>query len=105
MSFIMRFHYSSEIDTSDTNIQSLEEVYGERSCFWKEEDGCLAGLVPCVDQEEFISLHNDKLRDTVLSILKGATSNKAVINQFPTSEFMELYKDFSPLFNLTCVTS
>ena len=105
MNFITRFRYSAEIDASATNIQNLEEVYGETSCFWKEEDGCLAGVVPCSDQKEFISLHSDKLRNTVLSIVQGTTANKVVINQFPTSEFMELYKDFSPLFNLTCVTS
>lgn len=105
MSFIMNFRYSAEVSASDANIQSLEKVYGEKSCFWKEEDGRLAGVVPCSDQKEFISLHNEQLRDTVLSIVKESTSNKSVINQFPTPEFMGLYKDFSPLFNLTCVTS
>ena len=105
MSFIMKFCYSAEVSASDTNIQSLGDVYGEKSCFWKEEDGRLTGIVPCSDQKEFISLHDEKLRDTVLSIVKDSTSNKAVINQFPTPEFMALYKDFSPLFNLTCVTS
>jgi len=105
MSFIMRFRYSEEVPASDTNIQNLEEVYGERSCFWKDEDGRLAGVVPCLDQKEFIGLHNDKLRNTVLSTVQDTKANKSIINQFPTPEFMELYKNFSPLFNLTCVTS
>lgn len=105
MSFIMRFRYSEKIDASVINIQNLGEVYGKRSCFWKEEDGCLAGIVPCLDQKEFISLHSEGLRNIVLTLTKGTTANRAVINQFPTSEFMELYKEFSPIFNLTCVTS
>lgn len=105
MSFIMRFRYSAEVSASDTNIQNLEKAYGASSSFWKDEEGYLAGIVPCLDQNAFINLHNDELSNTVLSIVKDATANKAVINQFPTPEFMDLYKNFAPLFNLTCVTS
>lgn len=105
MSFIMRFSYSANVSPSTQNIQKLEKVYGESACFWRDEDGCLAGVVPCLDQNEFINMHNNELRDTVLSVLSDATANKAIINQFPTPDFMGLYKDFSPFFNLTCATS
>ena len=105
MAFVMRFRYSGEVDPSAANIQNLEAAYGESATFWKDDDGSLGGVVRCSDQQEFISLHNEQLRNIVVPIVEGTSANRAVINQFPTSEFMELYNEFAPFFNLTIVSS